>query len=186
VLGFDCGPGNALMDAWCKQHTGQAFDAGGVWAASGQPIAPLLASLLDEPYFSQPLPKSTGRDLFSLAWLAGKLAPFVADRPEDIQNTLTEFTASACAAGINSYGSESKELIVCGGGAFNHFLLQRLQARLPFLRVDTSDLHGLPPLQVEATAFAWLARQMLARQPGNLPGVTGAAGLRVLGALYPA
>lgn len=186
VLGFDCGPGNALMDAWCQQHTGQAFDAGGVWAASGQPIAPLLASLLDEPYFSQPLPKSTGRDLFSLAWLAGKLAPFVADRPEDIQNTLTEFTASACAAGINSYGSESKELIVCGGGAFNHFLLQRLQARLPFLRVDTSDLHGLPPLQVEATAFAWLARQMLARQPGNLPGVTGAAGLRVLGALYPA
>ncbi|MCJ7798258.1 MAG: anhydro-N-acetylmuramic acid kinase, partial [Polaromonas sp.] len=89
-------------------------------------------------------------------------------------------------AAIESYGSKSKELIVCGGGAFNHYLLQRLQARLPFLRVSTSDLHGLPPLRVEATAFAWLARQMLARQPGNLPGVTGAAGLRVLGALYPA
>lgn len=186
VLGFDCGPGNALMDAWCHQHTGQPFDAGGAWAACGQPIAALLASLLNEPYFSQRPPKSTGRDLFSLAWLAGKIAPFAQERPEDIQNTLTEFTASACAAGIDSYGSESKELIVCGGGAFNGYLLQRLQARLPFLRVSTSDLHGLPPLQVEAAAFAWLARQMLARQAGNLPGVTGAAGLRVLGALYPA
>ncbi|MDO8718311.1 MAG: anhydro-N-acetylmuramic acid kinase [Polaromonas sp.] len=186
VLGFDCGPGNALMDAWCQQHTGQPFDAGGAWAASGQPIAALLASLLDEPYFSQPIPKSTGRDLFSLAWLAEKLAPFAAERPEDIQNTLTEFTASACAAGVESYGNESQELIVCGGGAFNYHLLQRLQARLPFLRVSTSDQHGLPPLQVEATAFAWLARQMLARQAGNLPSVTGAAGPRVLGALYPA
>jgi len=186
VLGFDCGPGNALMDAWCQQHTGHAFDAGGAWAASGQPIAALLASLLNEPYFSQPLPKSTGRDLFSLAWLAEKLAPFAAERPEDIQNTLTEFTACACAAGVISYGKESKELIVCGGGAFNHYLLQRLQAGLSFLRVSTSDQHGLPPLQVEATAFAWLARQMLARQAGNLPSVTGAAGPRVLGALYPA
>lgn len=186
VLGFDCGPGNALMDAWCQQHTGQPFDAGGAWAASGQPIAALLAHLLHEPYFSQPIPKSTGRDLFSLAWLAEKLGPFAAERPEDIQNTLTEFTASACAAGVERYGNESQELIVCGGGAFNHHLLQRLQARLPLLRVSTSDLHGLPPLQVEATAFAWLARQMLARQAGNLPSVTGAAGPRVLGALYPA
>lgn len=186
ALGFDCGPGNALMDAWCQQHTGQPFDAGGAWAASGQPIAALLASLLNEPYFSQPPPKSTGRDLFSLTWLAEKLGPFSAARPADIQNTLTEFTASACAAGVISYGNESKKLIVCGGGAFNRYLLERLQASLPFLRVSTSDLHGLPPLQVEATAFAWLAREMLARRAGNLPRVTGAAGPRVLGALYPA
>ena len=186
VLGFDCGPGNALMDAWCLQRTGQPFDAGGAWAASGRLIPALLASLLDEPYFSLPIPKSTGRDLFSLAWLAEKLQPFAAERPEDIQNTLTEFTYSACVAGVNSYGKQSTELIVCGGGAFNLHLLQRLQAGLPWLRVSTSDQHGLPPLQVEAAAFAWLARQMLKRQPGNLPGVTGAAGLRVLGALYPA
>ena len=186
VLGFDCGPGNALMDAWCLQRTGQPFDAGGAWAASGRLIPALLASLLDEPYFSLPIPKSTGRDLFSLAWLAEKLQPFAAERPEDIQNTLTEFTCSACVAGVNSYGKESTELIVCGGGAFNLHLLQRLQAGLPWLRVSTSDQHGLPPLQVEAAAFGWLARQMLKRQPGNLPGVTGAAGLRVLGALYPA
>ena len=186
VLGFDCGPGNALMDAWSLQRTGQPFDAGGAWAASGRLIPALLASLLDEPYFSLPIPKSTGRDLFSLAWLAEKLQPFAAERPEDIQNTLTEFTCSACVAGVNSYGKESTELIVCGGGAFNLHLLQRLQAGLPWLRVSTSDQHGLPPLQVEAAAFGWLARQMLKRQPGNLPGVTGAAGLRVLGALYPA
>ena len=119
VLGFDCGPGNALMDAWCLQHTGQPFDAGGAWAASGRLLPALLASLLDEPYFSLPIPKSTGRDLFSLTWLADKLRPFAAERPEDIQNALTEFTASACVAGVSSYGKESKELIVCGGGAFN-------------------------------------------------------------------
>ncbi|MGH8849318.1 MAG: anhydro-N-acetylmuramic acid kinase, partial [Polaromonas sp.] len=124
VLGFDCGPGNALMDAWCQQHTGQPFDAGGAWAASGKLVPALLASLLDEPYFSKPLPKSTGRDLFSLAWLAEKLAPFAAERPEDIQHTLTEFTISTCITGVNSYGKDSKELIVCGGGAFNQHLMQ--------------------------------------------------------------
>ena len=186
VLGFDCGPGNVLMDAWCLQHRGQPFDAGGAWAASGRLLPALLASLLDEPYFSQQIPKSTGRDLFSLAWLAEKLQPFASERPEDIQNTLTELTVRACVADVSSYGKESAELIVCGGGAFNLHLLQRLQAALPWLRVSTSDQHGLPPLQVEAAAFAWLARQMLKRQPGNLPGVTGAAGPRVLGALYPA
>ncbi|WP_293604112.1 anhydro-N-acetylmuramic acid kinase [Polaromonas sp. UBA4122] len=186
VLGFDCGPGNALMDAWCQQHTGQPFDAGGAWAASGRLLPKLLASLLDEPYFSQAIPKSTGRDLFSLAWLAEKLVPFAAERPEDIQNTLTEFTASACITGVSSYGKDSEELIVCGGGAFNRHLMQRLQAGFSSLRVSASDLHGLPPLQVEAAAFAWLARQAVRRQPGNLPSVTGAAGLRVLGAIYPA
>lgn len=186
VLGFDCGPGNALMDAWCQQHTGQPYDAAGVWAQSGQLIPALLASLLNDPYFTLPIPKSTGRDLFSLNWLKEKLQPFTNERPQDIQNTLTEFTVSACMAGANSYGKQSEELIVCGGGAFNLYLLQRLQASLPWLRVSTSDQHGLPPLQVEAAAFAWLARQMLQRLPGNLPGVTGAAGLRVLGALYPA
>ncbi len=186
VLGFDCGPGNALMDAWCEQHTGKPYDDGGAWAASGQLLPALLASLLDEPYFSQPIPKSTGRDLFSLAWLAGKLGPFAAARPEDVQNTLAEFTASACVDSVKRYGKESKSLIVCGGGAFNTHLLTRLQAGLPGVRVSTSDAHGLPPLQVEAAAFAWLARQVVLRKPGNLPSVTGASGLRVLGAIYPA
>lgn len=186
VLGFDCGPGNALMDAWCAQHTGQPYDTGGAWAASGTLLPALLASLLNEPYFSQPIPKSTGRDLFSMAWLAGKLAPFAAARPEDVQNTLAEFTASACVDSVKRYGKESTSLIVCGGGAFNTHLLTRLQAGLPQVRVSTSDAHGLPPLEVEAAAFAWLARQLVLRKPGNLPSVTGARGLRVLGAVYPA
>ncbi|RZJ08705.1 MAG: anhydro-N-acetylmuramic acid kinase, partial [Haliea sp.] len=146
----------------------------------------LLASLLDEPYFALPPPKSTGRDLFSLDWLERKLAAFSDERPQDIQNTLAEFTVSPCVAGVNSYGKDSKRLIVCGGGAFNQHLMQRLQARLPQLRVESSSEHGLPPLQVEAAAFAWLARQAVLRQPGNLPSVTGAAGPRVLGAIYPA
>jgi anhydro-N-acetylmuramic acid kinase len=186
ILGFDCGPGNALMDAWALEHTCQRFDEGGQWAASGQMIPALLASLLDEPYFAMPPPKSTGRDLFSVAWLAEKLTPFVTQRPVDVQNTLTEFTAKACIAGAISYLNNSKDLIVCGGGAFNHYLMQRLQAGFPSLKVASSKAHGLPPLQVEAAAFAWLARQTVLRLPGNLPSVTGAAGLRVLGAIYPA
>lgn len=186
VLGFDCGPGNALMDAWCYQHTGQRFDGDGNWAASGQLIPELLSSLLDEPYLAAPPPKSTGRDLFSLDWLASKLQVFSAHRAEDVQNTLTEFTARACITGASSYLNHSTELIVCGGGAFNRFLMQRLQAGLPALHVVSSDVHGLPPLQVEAAAFAWLARQTTLRLPGNLPSVTGAAGLRILGAVHHA
>ena len=186
VLGYDCGAGNALMDAWCQRHTGQAFDDGGAWAASGRLIPDLLASLLDEPYFALPPPKSTGRDLFSVSWLDHQLAAFSGERPQDIQNTLAEFTVNPCVAGINSYGKGSKELIVCGGGAFNQHLMRRLQAHLPHLRVSSSEAHGLPPLQVEAAAFAWLARQAVLRQPGNLSSVTGAAGSRVLGAIYPA
>lgn len=186
IFGFDCGPGNALMDAWCLHHRGEHFDDGGQWAANGQLIPGLLASLLDEPYFSTPPPKSTGRDLFSMVWLVAKLEPFAAQRPVDVQNTLTELTAKACIAGANSYLNNSNELIVCGGGAFNNYLMLRLQAGLPSLKVVSSDTHGLPPLQVEAAAFAWLARQTTLRLPGNLPTVTGAAGLRILGAIYPA
>ena len=186
VLGFDCGPGNALLDAWCQRHTGQPFDAGGVWAASGRLVPRLLERLLAEPYLAQGPPKSTGRDLFSLAWLAEQLQPFAAERPEDIQHTLSEFTVIPCVHGVNSYLKDSKSLIVCGGGAYNLHLLARLQASLPGVRVSTSDAHGLPPMQVEAAAFPWLARQAMQRRPGNLASVTGARGPRVLGAIYPA
>lgn len=186
VLGFDCGPGNALLDAWCHRHTGQVFDQDGAWAASGQLLPDLLQSLLDEPYLLLAPPKSTGRDLFSLRWLEQRLAPFAAERPQDIQNTLTEFTANVCAANVHRHAGDSQTLIVCGGGAFNHYLMQRLQDLLPSVQVAPSNRYGLAPLQVEAAAFAWLARQTILRRPGNLPSVTGAAGLRVLGAIYPA
>ena len=186
VTGFDCGPGNALMDAWCYQHTRQAFDANGDWAASGRLIPALLESLLDTPYFSEPPPKSTGRDLFSLDWLARKLAPFAHHAPADVQNTLTELTARTCIDSMTPYLTGCSALIVCGGGAFNTHLMQRLQAGLPGLRVQSSVEQGLPPLQVEAAAFAWLARQTICRLPGNMASVTGATGPRVLGAIYPA
>lgn len=185
VLGFDCGPGNALMDHWCQQHTGQPFDKDGAWAATGQVLPDLLAALLQEPYLHKP-PKSTGRDLFNPAWLATHLQPFAQTAAADVQATLTEFTASASAICANSYPNNSKTLAVCGGGALNGQLMLRLQAACPSLQVVATDALGLPALQVEAAAFAWLARQALQGAPGNLPSVTGAAGTRVLGAVYPA
>ena len=186
VLGFDCGPGNALMDYWCQQHTGQAFDADGAWAATGEVLPGLLASLMQEPFLHKPAPKSTGRDLFNPPWLADHLVAFAAAQPADVQATLTEFTASACASSAHSYKKNSALLAVCGGGALNTHLMARLQTLCPALRVVPTDTLGLPALQVEAAAFAWLARQALTGQPGNLASVTGAAGHRVLGAIYPA
>ena len=115
-----------------------------------------------------------------------KLMPFSSERPEDVQNTLTELTASACVAAMTGHAKNCGELIVCGGGAFNTFMLARLQGGLPDTKVSTSDAHGLPALEVEAAAFAWLARRTVRREPGNLPGVTGARGSRILGAVYPA
>lgn len=186
VLGFDCGPGNALMDAWCQRHTGQAFDAAGVWAAGGHCVPELLRHLLAEAYFQQQPPKSTGRDLFSVDWLNNKLDGFASAAPQDVQTTLTEFTVRACVDCIERYAPDSQVLVVCGGGAYNQYLMQRLQACLPHVQVNPSDHHGLPPLQVEASAFAWLARQTVLRLPGNLPHATGACGPRILGAIYPA
>ncbi|MCZ8252599.1 MAG: anhydro-N-acetylmuramic acid kinase [Hylemonella sp.] len=186
VLGFDCGPGNALLDLWCQRHTGQAYDAAGLWAASGRVNEALLRDLLQEPYFDQPPPKSTGRDLFHAEWLARHLAAHATVSAVDVQTTLTELTAQVCAADLRRYGPGCRQLHVCGGGALNHELMRRLQARLPDVKVESSQAAGLPPLQVEAAAFAWLASRTLAGETGNLESVTGARGARVLGAIYPA
>ena len=187
VLGFDCGPGNALMDGWCQAHTGQPYDDAGRWAATGKVLPALLDRLLAEPFLREPPPKSTGRDLFHAEWLAGHLAACAADAaPADVQATLTEFTARACAGAVQRFGRGGRELLVCGGGAFNAHLMQRIAALLPGVAVDTTAARGLPPLQVEAAAFAWLARQALLGLPGNLPAVTGARGPRILGAIHPA
>ncbi|MDT4807006.1 Anhydro-N-acetylmuramic acid kinase [compost metagenome] len=185
LLGFDCGPANALMDHWCQRHLGQPFDRGGQWAASGRVLPELLARLQAEPYFAKAPPKSTGRDLFHPDWLAGHLGT-AAWAPVDVQATLAELTASTCAAALRSYQKESALLIVCGGGALNDHLMARLRALLPGVQVQASSEHGLPPQQVEAAAFAWLARRTVRREPGNLASVTGARGARVLGAIYPA
>jgi anhydro-N-acetylmuramic acid kinase len=190
TLGFDCGPGNALMDMWCQQHTGAPYDAGGAWGAGGTVNPALLRSLLAEPYFALPAPKSTGRDLFNREWLNKHLTAFPTEKPQNIQKTLVELTASPIAVDIRSYENNSNskldELIVCGGGAFNTDLVQRLQALLPHCQVLSTAARGLPPQDVEATAFAWLARQTVQRHALPLASVTGAKGARVLGCVYPA
>ena len=186
VLGFDCGPGNALLDYWCHTHTGEAFDDNGAWGASGTVIEPLLQVLLAEPFLQQTPPKSTGRDLFHPTWLATQLSGFTNAKPVDVQATLTAFTASACVNDVNRHAPDAAELIVCGGGALNGGLMQRLQAGLPQVSVLSSAERGMPPLQVEAAAFAWLARQTVLGLPGNLPKVTGAQGARILGGIFKA
>ena len=186
VLGFDCGPGNALLDHWCQAHTGHAFDNDGAWGASGTVMEPLLHTLLAEPFLHQPPPKSTGRDLFHLTWLAHQLSNYAHAKPADVQATLTEFTARACVNDVLRHAADATELVVCGGGALNGALMQRLQAGLPQMRVLSSAERGMPPLQVEAAAFAWLARQTVLGLPGNLPKVTGAQGARILGGIFKA
>lgn len=188
VQGWDCGPGNALMDHWCAQHTGQAFDSGGSWAAQGQVISRLLAHMMSEDFLQRPPPKSTGRDLFNPAWLAQHLATLPPGQTwpaQDVQATLAEFTALSCAADVRRHAERAQSLVVCGGGALNTHLMQRLAHHLPQLQVVSSAERGLPPLQVEAAAFAWLAFKNLRRETASLSSVTGARGARVLGALYP-
>ena len=186
LLGFDCGPGNVLMDAWCQAQTGHTYDAEGAWAARGQVIPSLLEAMLREPYFEQHAPKSTGRDLFSMQWLERHLTPYAAYVAEDIQATLTELTAQSSADCVRTAAPQCNSLIVCGGGAFNTHLMHRLSQSLPSVRITRSDAHGLPAQQVEAAAFAWLARQTIERRTGSVASVTGAQGARILGAVYPA
>ncbi|HSI51062.1 MAG TPA: anhydro-N-acetylmuramic acid kinase [Ideonella sp.] len=189
VRGFDCGPGNALLDHWVHMHLGQAYDEAGRWSTGGQVQPELLARLLAEPFLAAPPPKSTGRDLFNATWLMRQLASLGAaalPAPQDVQATLAEFTAQSAAQALLQHAPASADLLVCGGGALNDDLMHRLAAALPGVMVNSSDDAGLPPLQVEAAAFAWLARAFMQRRPGNRAEVTGARGPRVLGALYPA
>jgi anhydro-N-acetylmuramic acid kinase len=186
IIGFDCGPGNALLDAWCQTHTGQPYDAGGAWALTGTVHAGLLQSMLREPFFAFPVPKSTGRDLFNPTWLQAHLRAFADVPTQDVQATLTELTAQACADSLLSQSRACERLIVCGGGAFNDHLMNRLQALIADCKVSSSAHFGLPPLQVEAAAFAWLAHQCIERQTASVKSVTGAKGARILGAIYPA
>jgi len=187
-LGFDCGPGNALMDAWCEQHTGQPYDQDGGWGASGQVHTAALSLALSDPFFGLSPPKSTGRDLFNTAWLQAWLRASGLDvvPTQDVQATLCEITARSAAQAILAHAPNASTVVVCGGGALNGALMQRLQHNLPKARVEPSDAHGLPVMQVEAAAFAWLAQRHIQHLSGNVPEVTGAKGPRILGALYPA
>jgi anhydro-N-acetylmuramic acid kinase len=184
VRGFDTGPGNTLLDAWCEEHTGERFDRDGAWAASGRTIAELLSLLRAEPYFALPPPKSTGRDLFHLGWLAPRLKPDYP--PADVQRTLAVLTAVTIADAIAVHCPAATEVLACGGGAENVTLVRELAAALRPRVLETTAAHGVATNQVEALAFAWLAREAIAGRPGNVSTVTGARGPRVLGAIYRA
>jgi anhydro-N-acetylmuramic acid kinase len=187
VRGFDTGPANALLDGWCRQCLGTSYDDRGAWAAAGTVLPALLSALLAEPWLQRPPPRSTGRDLFNLDWLAPRLASCAPHAgAQDVQATLAEFTARTVSEALSAHAPGTRELLVCGGGAFNDDLMARLARLLPRARVESTSTRGLPPTQVEAAAFAWLARALVEREPGNRVEVTGARGPRLLGALYPA
>lgn len=183
-LGFDTGPGNGLLDLWCKKHTGRDFDKQGQWAKSGTPIKSLLDELLAFYYFDTPPPKSTGKEQFNEEWLNHYLKPYSASKPEDIQSTLLELTVISLKNAINAHCDNASNLYVCGGGALNTYLMERLASECNLPTTSTLDI-GVDPEWVEAIAFAWLARQTKHNLVGNLPSVTGATQQVILGGVYP-
>jgi anhydro-N-acetylmuramic acid kinase len=180
--GFDCGPGNLLMDTWCMQCLGKPYDDNGAWAASGKVLPALLEQMLAEPFFALPPPKSSGRDLFNIAWLQSKLQGN--EVAANVQATLLELTCRSIALAIQNHCPGAKEIYLCGGGAHNQALLNRLGALLPDSSVKTTDALGVDGDYLEAIAFAWLAQQALHGKPANLPLVTGAKHPCILGAVY--
>ncbi|TSE31986.1 Anhydro-N-acetylmuramic acid kinase [Tepidimonas thermarum] len=192
LLGFDTGPGNVLLDAWCERHTGARYDAAGAWSRHGRVHTALLADLLADPYFDRQGARSTGRDHFHMGWLDAIVARHPDATPVDVQATLVALTVESIARAAAAVpwgthdGGGPQRMLVCGGGALNRALLDGLRERLPATDVTTTAAHGWPVQWVEAAAFAWLARQTLLGRPGNATEVTGARGPRILGAVYPA
>jgi len=188
IIGFDCGPGNVLLDLWVGRHRGERFDQGGQWAAQGQSQAGLLNALLDEPYFQRQPPKSTGAKLFNAQWLDRKLDhydPAGSINPRDVQASLTRLTALTIAQSMQRYWPKAQELVVCGGGAFNECLMRMLAEECSPVPVASCATLGIAPDHVESLAFAWLAREHLLGRASNLSAVTGARAPRILGARYP-
>jgi anhydro-N-acetylmuramic acid kinase len=189
VTGFDCGPGNMLMDAWIHEHQGNAYDKNGNWALQGKVNEVLLTKMLSDSFFAKTPPKSTGRDDFHLAWLQEKIgsANYLC---EDVQATLLHLTAVSALEALARHAPQTQKLIVCGGGARNNALMNlfKVKSQQFFkqpLEITTSDAAGIDPQLVEGLAFAWLAWAHKEKRPANLPAVTGAKGPRILGAYYP-
>jgi anhydro-N-acetylmuramic acid kinase len=187
VFGFDTGPGNTLLDAWIQSRRDSRYDENGAWGDKGRVSPELLATLLDDPYFRSPPPKSTGFEYFNLAWLLKAIAAvskFESIRDEDVQATLTVLTATTIADAIRTYAPSTLRVLACGGGVHNAAMMRRLKEQLPALTVESTASYGIAPEWVEAATFAWLAKRCLDQQPGNLPDVTGATRETVLGAVY--
>ncbi len=188
VLGFDTGPGNTLMDLWSRRHLGEPMDRGGAWAKGGTPVPALLEALLQDPYFKLAPPKSTGREYFNLEWLDAMVekATSQAADPQHVQRTLCELTAATIVDAILKYAADTRQILICGGGAHNATLMQALTERAGDISVNSSAAAGFDPKWVEAIAFSWFAKQTLEGQPSNLPSVTGARHLAILGGIYKA
>ncbi len=184
AIGFDTGPGNMLMDAWSQLYRHQTYDENGEWAKSGSVDAELLNALLSDPFLAKQPPKSTGREQYNLHWLEQQIQG--EHKVEDVQATLCEFTTATIAYAIREFAPKSEEIFVCGGGARNGYLMERLAVYLDGCRLGTTEELGVEPQWMEAMAFAWLARQTLHHLPGNLPAVTGAKRPVILGGIYPA
>ena len=184
--GFDCGPGNVLLDGWVQRHQDLSFDRNGDWASSGRVNTQLLDALLSDKFFAAHGPKSTGRELFNLPWLDAHLSSFPNVAAEDVQATLLELTARSICDSLLVNQPETQDVLVCGGGAHNTALMRRLDALLPWCEVTSTSKFGVAPDWIEAMAFAWLAHCCIEGIAANRPNVTGARGLRILGAIYPA
>jgi anhydro-N-acetylmuramic acid kinase len=184
TMGFDCGPGNVLLDAWAQRHLGASYDEHGAWASRGHTDAALLEKFLAEPFLAEPPPKSTGRELFDMRWLETRLT--ANHDPVDVQSTLTDFTAHVIVGALDRWCAQTDEIFLAGGGARNPSLVSRIAALARGRRVATTDELGVPTGHVEAIAFAWLAMKLVRREPVDLVAITGARGPRLLGALYPA
>jgi anhydro-N-acetylmuramic acid kinase len=185
IIGFDTGPGNALLDDWVQQHLGQPFDKNGLWAESGQINEALLIDCLNDPYFDTPPPKSTGRDYFNLEWLNNILARHKASIPSaDVQATLLKLTVITIALAIKQYAVKTNELLICGGGIHNPLLIKSLQSELTGIEINSTENYGLDPDSVEAVTFAWLAKCRMDGTAASLPSVTGATSPQILGAIF--
>lgn len=183
VSGFDTGPGNVLLDAWIDKHHGKTFDSDGAWAARGAPLPALLDALLNDEFFRQSPPKSTGRERFHLDWLEQHLQG-MSTTPVDVQTTLCVLTARSVAAAIDTWATRTQRMLVCGGGARNAHLMDLLRSYLPNMHVESTAAHGLDPDWIEAAAFAWMAKETLAGRASNVPSVTGARHPVILGGIY--
>lgn len=182
IIGFDSGPGNTLIDCWAEKNINKNYDENGQWAKSGKVNNAFLQNMLSDNYFSHPIPKSTGREYFNLEWVESYISSTI--QPEDIQSTLTELTAITIQQHINTHAPQTSEIIICGGGAHNSYLVSRISQLLNPITVHLSDKYGVDPDWIEAMTFAWLAKQNINQKPGNLPSVTGASKSAILGSIY--
>lgn len=185
VTGFDTGPGNLLLDHWHQRHRGEHYDAAGSWAATGMICQPLLDALLDDPYFSHPPPKTTGREHFNVSWLDERLVEFAHISSQDIQATLSALTVQSVSQSLSHWMPSCNRILVCGGGVHNRKLIDDLRTTLPSMIIESTAGYGIDPDWVEAAAFAWFAHRTLFGLAGNLPTVTGARHSVILGAIYP-